>query len=114
MIDHGAVIAEGTSDDLKHQVARERLEVVLGDGVDSAVALEALAVMGDGQQPRVEGQVISVSVGRRPGAIVEAVRRLDSASVEILDLAIRRPTLNDVFFTLTGHKAEESADGEAE
>ncbi|MBJ7602193.1 MAG: ATP-binding cassette domain-containing protein [Candidatus Dormibacteraeota bacterium] len=114
VIDHGGVIAEGTSDELKHQVARERLEVVLGEGADPTVALQALAVMGDGQQPRVEGQVISVSVGRRPGAIVEAVRRLDTARVEIVDLAIRRPTLNDVFFTLTGHKAEESAGEEAE
>jgi ABC-2 type transport system ATP-binding protein len=109
VIDHGAVIAEGTADELKHQVAVERLEVVLGASADPAAAASALAPMGDGHAPTIEGSVVTVPIGRRPGAIVEAVRRLDSAGAEVLDVAVRRPTLNDVFLTLTGHAAEESA-----
>jgi len=109
VIDHGAVIAEGTADELKHQVAVERLEVVLGPKADPAAAATALAPMGDGHAPSVEGSVVTVPIGRRPGAIVEAVRRLDSAGEEVLDVAVRRPTLNDVFLTLTGHAAEDSA-----
>ena len=76
-------------------------------------AASALAPMGDGHAPTVEGGVVTVPVGRRPGAIVEAVRRLDSAGVAVLDVAVRRPTLNDVFLTLTGHAAEESTSEDA-
>jgi ABC-2 type transport system ATP-binding protein len=50
-------------------------------------------------------------VRRRDGAIVEAVRRLSEAGVGVDDLALRRPTLDDVFLALTGHAAEEPADG---
>ncbi len=114
VIDHGGVIAEGTSDELKHQVARDRLEVVLSPSSDPARAVAALAVMGEGQTPRASDHLVTVNIGRRPGAAVEAVRRLDAAAVEIVDVTIRRPTLNDVFFTLTGRKAEESGSGEAE
>ncbi len=70
--------------------------------------------MGEGQTPRASDHLVTVNIGRRPGAAVEAVRRLDAAAVEIVDVTIRRPTLNDVFFTLTGRKAEESGSEEAE
>jgi ABC-2 type transport system ATP-binding protein len=109
VIDHGAVIAEGTADELKHQVAVERLEVVLGPKADPAAALEALAPMGDGHAPDVRDRVVTVPIGQRTGAIVEAVRRLDSAGADVVDVTVRRPTLNDVFLTLTGHEAEEAA-----
>ncbi|MDQ6774372.1 MAG: ATP-binding cassette domain-containing protein [Candidatus Dormibacteraeota bacterium] len=111
VIDHGRVIAEGTSDELKHQVAGERLEVKLGDSADPAVAAAALSAMADGKPPHFADHLLTVTVGRREGALVEAVRRLDSAGVAVLDLALRRPTLNDVFLTLTGRAAE---DGDAE
>jgi ABC-2 type transport system ATP-binding protein len=113
VIDRGAVIAEGTSEELKRQVARERLEVVLDDAADPRAAVHALAAMADGYAPASEGKVVTLTIGRRGGAMVEAVRRLDSAGVGIADMAIRRPTLNDVFFTLTGRKAEEPASEEA-
>jgi ABC-2 type transport system ATP-binding protein len=113
VIDRGAVIAEGTSEELKQQVASERLEVVLEEGADPRGAVDALAAMADGHAPAIEGNLLTVPIGRRGGAMVEAVRRLDSAGVGIVDVTIRRPTLNDVFFTLTGHKAEEPTSEEA-
>ena len=59
-------------------------------------------------EPAVEGSAVTVSVpGGRKGTIVEAVRRLDEAGIEVDDLGLRRPTLDDVFLTLTGRAAEE-------
>ena len=67
------------------------------------------------EPPAVEGELVRVSVRERDGAIVEAVRRLDEAGVGVEDLALRRPTLDDVFLALTGHAAEEApADQEQE
>jgi ABC-2 type transport system ATP-binding protein len=109
VIDHGRVIAEGTSDELKDRLGGERLEVRLDDGADPQVALRALASMSD-ELPSAEGNLIRVSVRERGGAIVEAVRRLSEAGVGVDDLALRRPTLDDVFLALTGHATEEATD----
>jgi ABC-2 type transport system ATP-binding protein len=105
VIDHGRLIAEGTSDELKDRLGGERLEIRLDDGADLAVAVRALAPMSDESPSRDDG-VIKVSVRERAGAIVEAVRRLSQAGVGVDDLALRRPTLDDVFLALTGHGAE--------
>jgi ABC-2 type transport system ATP-binding protein len=100
VIDHGRVIAEGTSDELKARVGGERVEVRLRDHGEAGRALEALA------GARSDDGLVVV-----PGAAVaEAVRRLDEAGVDIDDVAIRRPTLDDVFMELTGHAAEEDGD----
>jgi ABC-2 type transport system ATP-binding protein len=106
VIDHGRLIAEGTSDQLKDRLGGERLEVLLDEGADPAAAAVALAPMSDGP-PTIEDQLVRVGVRRRDGAIVEAVRRLSEAGVGVDDLALRRPTLDDVFLALTGHAAEE-------
>ncbi len=111
VIDHGNVIAEGTSDELKDRVGGERLEVSLEDGADIAAAVAALADMSD-DRPAVEDGIVRLSVRRRQGAIAEAVRRLDGAGVGIEDLVLRRPTLDDVFISLTGHAAEEEVSEE--
>jgi len=112
VIDHGRVIADGTSDELKDRVGGERLEVHLDDGADILAAASALAPMAD-EPPSVDsGRIVRLHVRRRSGAIVEAVRRLSDAGVGVDDLALRRPTLDDVFMKLTGHVAEEA--GEAE
>ena len=59
--------------------------------------------------------LLTAAVSRRDGTMVEALRRLDDAGVEVADLTLRRPTLDDVFLTLTGRAAEETAaDGEEE
>jgi ABC-2 type transport system ATP-binding protein len=112
VLDHGRVIAEGTTDELKQQVAGARLEVELGPSADARAAADALAAMGDGNAPTIDGATVRVTVGQRAGAVVEAVRRLDAAGVEVLDAVVRRPTLNDVFMNLTGHAAEERAEDE--
>jgi ABC-2 type transport system ATP-binding protein len=113
VIDHGLVIAEGTSDELKDRVGGERLEVRLGDGARPDDAVAALAPMSE-ERPVAEDGVVRVQVRDRGGAIVQAVRRLDDAGVGVEDIAVRRPTLDDVFITLTGHAAEGAAGGEAE
>src|ERR671926_510295 len=79
VIDHGRLIAEGTSDELKDRVGGERLEVHLADGCDPAAAVAALASMSDEAPQIVEGTV-RAPVRHRNGAIAEAVRRLDDAN----------------------------------
>src|ERR687885_1085348 len=106
VIDHGTVIAEGTSDELKDQVGGERLDVRLEDPSDADRAIVALGDIGDGR-PTCEDVVVHVPIRRRSGVIAEAVRRLDDADVGIDDISVRRPTLDDVFLALTGHAAEE-------
>ena len=112
VIDHGRVIATGTPDELKDRVGGERLEVHLGANGDAAQrAVAALAPMSD-DAPTADGDVVTLTVRGRTGVIVEAVRRLDDADVEVADLALRRPTLDDVFLSLTGHAAEVADDEE--
>lgn len=106
VIDHGRVIAGGTSDELKDRVGGERLEVRLEDGSSGEAASAALEPMTDGT-PTVEGPLVSAPVHGRAGVIVEAVRRLSEASVGVDDITLRRPTLDDVFLALTGHAAIE-------
>jgi ABC-2 type transport system ATP-binding protein len=113
VIDHGNVIAEGTSDELKDRVGGEVLEVQLEDAEDAERALAALAEMAS-ERPSLEDHTVRAPVRRRSGAIAEAVRRLDAADVGVEDIALRRPTLDDVFISLTGHAAEEETAAEAE
>jgi ABC-2 type transport system ATP-binding protein len=113
VIDHGRLIAEGTSDQLKDRLGGERLEIRLDDDADPGLAVRALAPMSD-EPPTVQAGVVRVSVRGRKGAIVEAVRRLSDAGVGVDDLALRRPTLDDVFLALTGHAAELPADDQAQ
>ena len=112
VIDHGRLIAEGTPDELKESVGGERLEVTLTDPRQAQVAVRALAPMSD-EPPVAEDAVVKLSVLRRSGTIVDAVRRLDEAGVGVEDLNVRRPTLDDVFLSLTGRVAESADDEEA-
>jgi ABC-2 type transport system ATP-binding protein len=106
VIDHGRLIAEGTSDELKDRLGGERLEVRLERATDLAAARSALEPMSD-EPPTAEGSTVKVSVRGRTGTIVEAVHRLSEAEVGVDDLALRRPTLDDVFLALTGHAAQD-------
>jgi ABC-2 type transport system ATP-binding protein len=113
VIDHGRVIAEGTSDELKDRFGGEVVEVVLGETADRTGALDALAPMADGpSEPECEGRTVRVPVRARAGVVVDAVRRLDEAAIELEDVNLRRPTLDDVFLSLTGHVAEEPSSEE--
>jgi ABC-2 type transport system ATP-binding protein len=107
VVDHGVVIAQGTSDELKDRVGGERLEVTLEDGASFEDAVRALSPMAE-DPPSCDRGLVTMNVRHRHGTIVEAVRRLGDAGVDVEDLAIRRPTLDDVFLTLTGHAAEDS------
>ncbi len=73
--------------------------------------MAALAEMAS-ERPSLDEHTVRAPVRSRSGAIAEAVRRLDDANVGIEDIALRRPTLDDVFISLTGHAAEESPDDE--
>jgi ABC-2 type transport system ATP-binding protein len=112
VIDHGNVIAEGTSDELKDRVGGERLEVKLEDDADAERAIAALAEMAS-ERPELVDHTVRVPVREHRGVIAAAVRRLDDAGVGIDDIALRRPTLDDVFLALTGHAAEEEPAAEA-
>jgi ABC-2 type transport system ATP-binding protein len=108
VIDHGRVIAEGTSDELKGEIGGERVDIVLEDAADADAAIAALGpVCLD--RPVADGAVVRAPVRRRRGLIPDIVRALDDADVGIDDIAIHRPTLDDVFMALTGHAAEETA-----
>jgi ABC-2 type transport system ATP-binding protein len=114
VIDRGRVIAEGSSDELKDQVGGERLDIKLESEADvekATAALEPIAA----ERPALADGVLRMPVRERKGAIADAVRRLNEAGVGIDDVAMRRPTLDDVFLTLTGHAAEaEDGDGAGE
>ena len=105
VVDHGTVIAEGTADELKARVGGERLEVHLSDPTEALEAAWALGGMTD-ERPQLEGSSVRLPVEPGSGAIMEAVRRLDEAKLMVDDVAIRRPTLDDVFLALTGHEAD--------
>jgi ABC-2 type transport system ATP-binding protein len=105
VIDHGQVIAEGTPNELKGRVGGERLEVTLEDYGQEPAAIDALAPLAD-DRPKCEHGILVMPLDKARGDIAEAVRRLDDARVGIADIAVRRPTLDDVFISLTGHAAE--------
>jgi ABC-2 type transport system ATP-binding protein len=111
VLDHGRVIAEGTSDELKDMIGGERIEATLREPSQADGAVAALAQVSE-EDPKSADGVVSIPLDRERTSIADAVRRLDSAGVEVDDLAVRRPTLDDVFITLTGHAAEEPAEDE--
>jgi ABC-2 type transport system ATP-binding protein len=111
VVDQGVVIAEGTSDELKNQVGGDRLEIRLDDRDRGEAALTALSALADGR-PFIEDGTLRVPLEHRRGEIAEAVRRLDEAGIGIEDIAVSRPTLDDVFLELTGHAAAQ--DGESD
>jgi ABC-2 type transport system ATP-binding protein len=111
VIDGGTVIAEGTSDELKASIGGERLEVNLADGQDVQAAFIALKpyAIGDIKQDR---SALSMPVSLTQGLTTAVVRALDSAGVEVNDVTIHRASLDDVFFSLTGHATtDESNEG---
>ena len=110
VIDNGHVIAEGTADELKLRIGGEVLAIRVGDR--SKVGEAAGAVLGlgpgGGNVDNNTGE-ITLPVGNDGTAILtEAVRRLDDAKIQLADIALRRPSLDDVFLNLTGHTAEQA------
>lgn len=113
VIDHGKVIAEGTSDQLKAQVGGERLEITVADGSRLSSARELLEPLGVGKATLDEHRrLLVMPVSGGASVLTDALRRLDDANIVLEDVGVRRPTLDDVFLSLTGHAAED-ADGPA-
>jgi ABC-2 type transport system ATP-binding protein len=112
VIDHGHVIAEGTADELKRKSGGDVLEVTVSSPRKLTTAVKALSVLASGEV-EVDRRTNHVCFPVLDGssALVEAVRHLDRARVKIDDMSLHRPSLDDVFFALTGRAAE--ADGEA-
>ncbi|WP_109471670.1 ATP-binding cassette domain-containing protein [Ornithinimicrobium cavernae] len=108
VIDRGRAIAHGTADDLKSQVGGERVELVLRDATDSRAAFAALATVATSEVQRSEsGRTMGARVDSGQHALAQVLRQLEEARVEVVDIGLRRPTLDDVFLELTGHVAEE-------
>ncbi len=110
VLDRGKVIARGTSDQLKAQIGGERLELVVAQPEQLAVAMQVLSEIGNGP-PTADEELLrlAVPVTAGPKALMEALRRFDADGIEVLDIGLHRPTLDDVFLTLTGRIAEEDA-----
>jgi ABC-2 type transport system ATP-binding protein len=109
VIDKGLVIARGTADELKAQVGGERLELTVGTVEQLRTAHEALAPLAHGR-PQRDDQTrrLSMPVTGGTGTLAEALRRLAGMQVQVLDIGLRRPDLDDVFLTLTGHAAADA------
>ncbi|MDQ3739105.1 MAG: ATP-binding cassette domain-containing protein [Actinomycetota bacterium] len=107
VIDRGTAIAEGTADELKAKVGGERLEIMAQDEDDVATIVSTVSDLGS-DKPDVGGRRICLPVATGPKALMEALRRIDDKGIELNDVGLRRPTLDDVFLALTGHAAEES------
>ena len=105
VIDHGKVIARGTSDALKKQVGGERLEITV-ENADIAKAQEIIARI-SGTAIHTDIRTISAPVTTGSIALMDALRALDEAKIHPLDIGLKRPSLDDVFLSLTGHVAEE-------
>ncbi|MEP6476050.1 MAG: ATP-binding cassette domain-containing protein [Actinomycetota bacterium] len=114
VIDLGLVIAEGTSDELKDRVGGEVLEIQLEDPGQTALAAEALTGLG-AEDANVDAEVgqIRLPVGDTGStALLDTMRRLDERKIPLAGFALHRPTLDDVFMSLTGHAAENDQEAE--
>jgi ABC-2 type transport system ATP-binding protein len=107
VIDLGRVIAEGTADELKTRVGGDRIDVRVAHAHDLSVAANALTRFGEAQIDEAT-QHLKLPVTSGTSVLADVVRQLDDAGVEITELALRRPTLDDVFLSLTGSHAEDS------
>ena len=116
VVDHGKVIARGTSDQLKARTGGERVEVVVHEREHIAPAPPRCCAASARARPRVEEHTRKLTVPVTGGAklLAEVIRELDTRGIEIDDIGLRRPTLDDVFISLTGHAAEERRRGRRE
>jgi ABC-2 type transport system ATP-binding protein len=115
VIDGGRTVAEGTPTQLKNAIGGDRIDVTLRSEADLPAAAGLLA-RGTGADPEIDVPVrrISAAVRDRVAALTEVVRALDAAGLEIEDIGVRRPTLDEVFLHLTGHPAETPTDARIE
>jgi ABC-2 type transport system ATP-binding protein len=111
VFDRGKVIAEGTSDDLKDTIGGDVVEFTVADEAQRGRALDAVRGLSDGEVSTDDDGYIGVRAGRRGSAVLlEVVRALDGTDITVHGLGVRRPSLDDVFLSLTGHRAEAEAE----
>ncbi|WP_329119096.1 ATP-binding cassette domain-containing protein [Streptomyces sp. NBC_01353] len=110
VVDHGRVVADGTADELKAKVGGDRIDVVLRDGRRLAEAARLLPALGSEVTVDADRRRISAPVTDRMAALAETVRALEAAGIEAEDIALRRPTLDEVFLHLTGDAQDEEAE----
>ncbi|MGH9091608.1 MAG: ATP-binding cassette domain-containing protein [Acidimicrobiales bacterium] len=114
VIDHGRVIAEGTPAQLKANLGTSVISITLADDEAARAAAGVLAPALDGKPPTVEGATVELTVEDGPKVGAEVLRALDQHGMAVAGLALREPSLDDVFLALTGHRAEVEEDGDGE
>jgi ABC-2 type transport system ATP-binding protein len=103
VIDHGRAIAQGTADELKVQVGGERLEITVGSNDDIEATRSILAAVAVGEvQVDSHRRSLTAPITGGAASLMQALRELDAAGITVQDVGLRRPTLDDVFLTLTG------------
>ena len=107
VIDHGQIIAEGTSNELKARLGNTVLSLSFADTDDARRAAELLLAISS-KPANVDGTVVELTVEDGPAAAAEALRRLSVPDITVTGLTLREPSLDDVFLNLTGHKAEDA------
>lgn len=113
VIDTGQVIANGTSDELKEEIGGDRLSVSIARAENAERAIDALQPICTGRvevDPDSDGRYLIASIRAGDRVVPQAIRALDDAGVDVLDVEVKRPTLDDVFLTLTGKHVEHEDD----
>jgi ABC-type multidrug transport system ATPase subunit len=113
VLDHGKIIAEGTSQELKTRLGSTVLSVTFASTDDALRGADLIRDLSP-KPANVEGTVVDLTVDRGPAVAADALRRLDGAGITLVGLALREPSLDDVFLNLTGHKAEDVNESLAE
>ncbi len=113
VLDHGKIIAEGTSSQLKSRLGATVLVLTFTTTSEASTAASLIADLSH-KAPNVEGTVIELTVDNGPAAAADALRRIDTAGTNLVGLELREPSLDDVFLSLTGHKAEDPVNAEPE
>ena len=113
VVDHGRVIAQGTSDELKANMGATVLEIALADHDETDRALKALEKIGPKPPTVADGQ-IELAVDDGPKQLLDALRALNRRKIAPSRIGLREPSLDDVFLALTGHRAEDAATTEGE
>jgi ABC-type multidrug transport system ATPase subunit len=106
VLDHGKIIAEGTSQELKTRLGNTVLSVTFANTDDASRGVELIRELSP-TPAIIEGTVVDLTVDRGPAVAADVLRRLDGAGITLAGLALREPSLDDVFLNLTGHKAED-------